>query len=838
MFLLRAFPYLLSNIIGLRCHRRTFQKLAFLCTLGLSVPQILLPQFSRIFNLPPAPEPSPPSVLTPDKLDHVLRPDAPPLDRVNITAVTQTSDGPVRHLIGHAVVELNDSIVKADKIDYNEDTGDVVAEGHVFYQSFVQNEQITCDKVEYNMETQRGKYYNVKGYVKSRVDARPGMLTSNNPFYFEGKWADRIEDKYIVHDGLITGCRLPHPWWTFRGPKFDVIPENRAFAYRSWFRIKSFPVFYMPFFYKSLKRNPRQSGFLTPNIGHSSLRGFMVGFGYYWAINRSYDLTYRIQDFSAVGTTHTLDFRGKPNDRTDFDAIIYGVYDTQKINGQTYSGSDATVVGKSDLGNGWMVRGSINYLSSLAFRQEFSESFNEAIFSESVSSGALSKNFDSYMFQVIAQRTELFQDATPKNYVILHKLPELDFTSRDKQIADTGLPFWFSFDTSAGLLHRSDPLESVTTDGVVASENPYSTEAFMPRIDIAPRIMTEMRWDGFSVVPSFTFHETYFGQSFANGALAGSGVAANAIVNQSINRRAEEADVDFLFPTIERIYNKKTFLGDKLKHVIEARANYKYVTGVNDFNRLIRFDTTELLTDTNQAEFRITNRVYAKKKDTVNEVFSWEVAQQRYFDPTFGGAIISGERNVTLDSLEFTAYAFLDRPRNYSPISSWVRVTPIPSISFDWRADYDPLRGGFIDSGFTAEVHLKRYYNFSAGNDDVRAVYLYNASGAAESQNQSYLSPPANQFRFYGGFGDTNRRGWNAGVTGVYDLRLNLLQAAIVQTTYNTDCCGFTVQVRLYDYDIVTNTGTTVRKDTQYRLAFTIANVGQFGNMRKQERLF
>jgi LPS-assembly protein len=809
------------------------------CALGLTVPQILLPQFSRILNLPPAPEPSPPSELTPDKLDHIARPNAPALDRIIVTAVTQTSDNGVRHLIDHAVIELSDSIIKADKIDYNEDTGDIVAEGHVFYQSFVQNEQITADKVEYNIETQRGKYYNVKGYVKSRVDARPGMLTSNNPFYFEGKWADRIEDKYIVHDGLITGCRLPHPWWTLRGPKFDVIPANRAFAYKSWFRIKTFPVFYMPFFYKSLKRNPRQSGFLTPNIGHSSLRGFMVGFGYYWAINRSYDLTYRIQDFSAVGTTHNLDFRGKPNERTDFNAIFYGVYDTQKIHGQTYSGDDATVVGKSDLGNGWMARGSINYLSSLAFRQEFSETFSEAIFSESTSSGALSKEFNSYTFQVIAQRTQLFEDATPKNYVILHKLPEIDFTSRDKQIADTVLPLWFSFDTSAALLHRSDPAENVVAaDGsVVGTENPYSNQSFMPRFDVAPRIMTELQWQGLSIVPSFTMHESYFGQSFANGALSGTGVTTQAIANEAINRRAEEANVDILFPSIEKVYNKKTFLGDKLKHVIETRANYKYVTGVNDFNRLIRFDTTEILADTSQAEFTVTNRIYAKKGDTVNEVFTWELSQERYFDPTFGGAIVPGERNVTLDSLEFTAYAFLDRPRNYSPIDSWVHISPRPGLSFDWRADYDPLRGGLIDSGFAADVHYK-HYNFSAGDNDVRAVYLYNASGTAQSDNQSYLSPPSNLFHFYGGFGDTNRRGWNAGLTGDYDLRVHLLRDAIGQVTYNTDCCGFTVQVRLYDYDIVTDTGTTVRKDTQYRIAFTIANVGQFGNMRKQERLF
>lgn len=800
-------------------------------------PQNVLPQFSRILGLPANPEPAPPTELTPDKLDRSKRLNAPPLDQTYMSAREQSSENGVYHLRGSVVLAQTDASLKADEIDYNEETGDAEARGHVFYENYSQNEKITCDRAQYNLENRRGKFYNVHGYVKTHIDSRPGLLTSNNPFYFEAKWADRLDDKYILHDGLITGCKLPRPWWTLRGPKFDIIPGERALAYNSWFRVKRFPLFYTPFFYKSLDKEPRKSGFLTPNLGHSSIRGYMLGVGYFWAINRSFDATYLFQDWTARGYAHHLDFRGKPNDRTDFNVIAYGVQDRGLVqNGvtQQYSGAAVTATLRSDLGDGWVARGNLDYLTSLAFREQFTDSFNEAIFSSSTSTGWVAKQFGAYSFDVVAQRVQLFQDTSKGNYVILRKLPEITFSSRDQEISAAILPVYASLDSSAGLLHRSNPSEFISTTGNTGvQESAFSTSSFMPRLNFEPRIMTALRAGGISITPSFTLHETFFGQGLVNDALVGPVLPSNVIRSEAINRLAAEFGFDITLPTIERVYNRKTFLGDKLKHVIEPRVTYKYVTGVTDFNRLIRFDQTELLTDTNQVEISVTNRLYARRGDTVSEILTWELAQQRYFDPTFGGAVISGQRNVTLDTLQFTAYAFLDQPRRYSPVTSRLRLNPINGVSLIWQADYDPLRGGVIDSGFTADFRYKHYFA-SAGSNEVRGVNVFSPNNQPQTLNQNYLSPPANQLRGLVGFGDTNRRGWNGAVSAVYDYRAALLQYVIAQATYNTDCCGISGQYRLLDI----GSGLTLRHEIQYRVAFTIANVGSFGNMRKQERIF
>jgi LPS-assembly protein len=264
------------------------------------------------------------------------------------------------------------------------------------------------------------------------------------------------------------------------------------------------------------------------------------------------------------------------------------------------------------------------------------------------------------------------------------------------------------------------------------------------------------------------------------------------------------------------VYNRKSFLGDKLKHVIEPRATYRYVTGIGtDFNRFIRFDENDLQSNTNEVEIALANRFYAKKGNTVREVFTWEVAQKRYFDTTFGGALVSGQRNVFESTADLTGYAFLVGPRSTSPVVSTFRASPINGLSFQWQADYDPRMRAIVNSAMSVDYRWKKYV-ISGGNNEVH--------------NNPLLTPYANQFRGRVGFGDTNHRGWNAAVDFIYDYRQQVLLYTTTQVTYNTDCCGLSVQYRR------TNVG--IRDETLEYFSFSIANIGNFGNLKKQDRLF
>ena len=96
------------------------------------------------------------------------------------------------------------------------------------------------------------------------------------------------------------------------------------------------------------------------------------------------------------------------------------------------------------------------------------------------------------------------------------------------------------------------------------------------------------------------------------------------------------------------------------------------------------------------------------------------------------------------------------------------------------------------------------------------------------------LSPTTDQFRGTFGFGQSNRRGIDSAITWFYDYKQNLLTYIAGQVTYNTDCCGFGVEYRQTNW----RGGSAIQNSTDVRFAFTVANMGSFGTLRRQDRLF
>lgn len=745
--------------------------------------------------VPPAPPSNQPNPANPNQRVRIPRPNSPTGTEVFASAVTEESEGPWRHLRGHAVVETSDRKLEADEIDYNEDTGEAEARGNVRFENYIDGDKLECDHGTYNYSQETGIFWDVRGTSPPKIVSRPGLLTSSNPFYFEGKWAERQEDRYILHDGFITDCKIPKPWWKLTAPKFDIIPGDRAIGYHAVFYVARLPLFYVPVFRKDLKKLPRQSGLVNPSVGRSTLYGPFVGLGYYWAISRSYDLLYDGIYYSSRGLASTVNLRGKVKPGTDFNIHLYGVNDRgiNVGNGviQKQGGYELAVGARSDLGGGWEFRGQLDYLSSFLFRQAFSQSFHEAIFSQSRSDGIVSKHWSSFGFDVVAERDEDFEDVQPQDKIVIKKLPEVDFISRDRQIASGSLPLWFSMLSSAGFLDRSEP--------------DYQTRRFVSRLDLYPELTTSLHFGDFSIIPSFAVRETDYGSSFLNGFLSG----------QDILRSAREVHVTLIPPAFEKIFKAPKWMGgEKVKHVIEPRVQYDLVNGIDNFNRILRFDETDLLSNTNQVTLSVTNRFFTKDKDgNVNEVLSWEVSQAHYFDPTFGGAVVPGQRNVVQSTLDLDGFAFLDGPRNYSPVVSALRFQHV--IGFEWRVDYDPLFKRISNSGLSADYRFSKYF-ISVGDNQVHT--------------DPVVSPVSNQVRATFGIGDANRKGWSGAVSTYYDVKRDVLVYATTQLTYNTDCCGISLEYRRY------NLG--VRDDTQYKFAFAISNVGTFGNLKKQERIF
>jgi LPS-assembly protein len=364
---------------------------------------------------------------------------------------------------------------------------------------------------------------------------------------------------------------------------------------------------------------------------------------------------------------------------------------------------------------------------------------------------------------------------------------------------------------------------------VSRSDQNFETPNFVDRYEFAPRVTIPLHfgyWLG--VTTSAAFRTTSYGDSLDS--------AGNLSV-ASIKRNTGEFTVELRPPVFERFFDRTSLKRDKsrrrYKHTIEPTITYRYVTGVKNFAEFIRFDSDATLTDTNEVEYGFTQRLYRKDgEDQPQELLSWRVVQKHYFDPTFGGAIVDGQRNVfqALDSISPFAFAF--GPRQWSPIISDLRITPGGPYDLEQILQYDPQIQRLVTIGTLLKVKPYREFFttlafFRLNDNPVQGdLPVPLPQGFVPFQQ-----PLANQIRALAGYGNESRKGFNF-LTGVgYDFTNKTLQNQIVQASYNGGCCGLALEYRRI------NLGQ-VRTENQFRVAFIIANIGTFGNLRHQEKIF
>ena len=142
--------------------------------------------------------------------------------------------------------------------------------------------------------------------------------------------------------------------------------------------------------------------------------------------------------------------------------------------------------------------------------------------------------------------------------------------------------------------------------------------------------------------------------------------------------------------------------------MIEPRAVYRYVTGIGDnFNHYIRFDQRDIIA-ANEMLLSLTNRLYAKRGDNIEEILTWELTQKRYFDPTFGGAS-PRERATSSRRPRTPRHTRSWWDRGMSPIVSKLRASPIGGVGVEWRADYDPFFRSVVDSNLSLYYRWNQY---------------------------------------------------------------------------------------------------------------------------------
>ena len=714
-----------------------------------------------------------------------------------------SSDGPQTHKREIFIADKNVDLqyggmrLRADHVEYNDTTHDSLARGHVQFD--FENEHLEADEAHYNFASGAGTFTNVRGNIQILRRPNPLVLVSANPLYFEARQVERYNDNvFVVHQAWITVCDQQRPTWQMYAPRAKIRLNKSVALVNANFRLFKVPLIWLPYATAPAGQKIRQSGFLLPDIGNSSTKGYVFGDAYYWAPTTWADATIGAQDFTKRGSSQRAEIRLRPLENTTFSYTYYGVVDRgiADANGvlESQGGHQQRLELQSLLPQGWRLVADYNQLSSLTFRLAFADTYGDAINSEVNSAIFLSNNFRGFSLNFAGVNDKSFLTISPETSVSLRNIPEARFGSVE-QAPWRNLPIYFSFDSSIGALHRQD--ENLTTPAAVQ------------RSEIAPKVTVPLHFGPWlDVTATGAVRTTRYGASLD---------AAGNLSTQPITRNDGEFTLELRPPALEKYFDRAKSKR-KYKHTIEPEVTYRYVTGINDFERFIRFDSDATLSDTNEVEYGFTQRLYVKSGDQQPlEFLSWSVVQKHYFDPTFGGAIVDGARNVLQSLNSITPFAFATGPRNSSPIVSDFKITPGGKYDAEQIIEYDPQLNKIVAEGTLLKV--KPYSEFFA---TVAHFHI---------QDDPVLQPLSNQIRALVGYGSFNRRGFNFTGGVSYDIQNSALQSQIAQVTYNGNCCGLSFEYRRIALG-------QVRTENQFRIAFNIANIGTFGNLRRQEKIF
>jgi LPS-assembly protein len=753
---------------------------------------------------------------------------------VTIHADSQEKGKDMDRLHGHVEVTYRGMKLTADEVTYDEASGEVVGTGDVLF--IDPRSHITADEVHYNIRTEKGWFTNGYGFLRANPRARPKppytdnpyyiqtdrskVLYTENPFYIRGEEIERLDETtYTVKHGRFTTCDCENKGWSFSASDAKVELDDKAIATGSVIRFLGVPLFYLPFMGTSIARRPRHTGFLLPHIGTSSLKGTVVGAGFFWAISPSMDLLLGLENYSRRGPAPRVQFRAKPADTTQLTVDYFQVVDRDK-NPQTRApGESLKAVGNTtDLPYGFRGVADVDFVSSLAFRETYSPTFTEAVNSEAHQAGFVTKEFGANSFNIHASRYEDFLSAqlVPNNAVIIRKTPEFSFFGMDKQAGES--PFYFSFQTSAGGVGRTEP----------GLDLPSLSE----RLDLHPEVSLRLKefW-GFHLTPSAGVDAARYGTSLEPN-------------HDPLTRLLGDFSLDLRPPSFEKVF-AWSLLGRRLKHVIEPDIVYRLVKGRDpeDLVNVVRYDDLDILCQTNEIEYSLTNVILARKdvpvgttdKPQAREVVSWRVAEKYYFDPTFGGVLGPNNPMVWEPTLSLTGFHFIPG-RRLSPVVSDLKVAPFSFYDTELKLDLSPNGQGILDAGITSHVRHGVYglaFTDFYINKNTYLNAMSESAGSPSTTSATSTTPTTSYhlLNLLATFGDFNRKG----LSGAFGVNYNLVQkiaaGGVAQASYNFGCFGVNFEYQRFSL-------TTLRHEHVFRMAISLANIGTFGDFRPRDRLY
>jgi LPS-assembly protein len=614
-----------------------------------------------------------------DSPPDLFSPDAPielTADRLDFDRATHTYRAE-----GSVVIAQEGTTIKAERATLNTETNIAEASGNVEMidegGNIVKGSSITFNTKEKSAVIQGGSLFftTVNVYITGDPISKTGpeTYTAKNLTYTT---CDCAEDEV--------------PDWSLTTSDAEVTIGEYLTGRHSYFRVRGVPIAYTPFLRVPIKRK-RQSGFLKPEPGFSSLRGAMLGSSFFWARSRNTDATFYLDLQSRRGTGKGVEYR-YIRTKSSYGEVYFYHFKEKDINRvrrfRAENGNLSRPESAGDnrwqmkyshtelLPKGFKLKADINILSDDEYLLDFGIR-NEVKSLESIESNiALSKSWNGY--SLVAQLRLFDNLLLGDDSTIFKKMPEVSFSSTGKRILNS--PFYISL--SSSYIHFS-------------RKSGYTGH----RIDASPKLSLPLRPGGyFDLTTYFTPRATlYVVNSVASG--------------WYFDRVLYDTGFDAT-TTFNRVYRPRRERLSALKHSLRPKLSYVFTPDV-DQSDLPQFDAVDAIASANRITYSLNSTVTGKFTDRgtdtalYHEYLYFDISQSFDINEARRGLLSTTDKrrplsDITVEAiLRPTAWSTVSTKNRYDVYDHWMENSDVElqlnganssSVHFTYRYVKDSAR--------------------------------------------------------------------------------------------------------------------------------------------------
>ncbi|MGF1621983.1 MAG: LPS-assembly protein LptD [Rhodomicrobiaceae bacterium] len=282
-------------------------------------------------------------------------------------------------------------LLQADELVYDRENDRVIAKGNV--EVYYKNYALQADNLTYD---QRASTLNAIGNVRIKEpdggvinaeritltdDFRDGFIRSfqavtRSEARIAASNAYRKDGNTTVFErGVFTPCKQCEdnpdapPLWRIKARKIThQKDEGNVYFEDGVFEMWGVPLIWVPYFYYPDPTVKRRSGFLTPEVGHSSDLGFTFGLPYYHSISPSKDITVTPIVTTEAGFLLKTEWRQRLATGS-YRINAAGVYDDDPNDGVNEFRGSIDTQGEFDLGSWWKWGWDVTVESDDTFRR-------------------------------------------------------------------------------------------------------------------------------------------------------------------------------------------------------------------------------------------------------------------------------------------------------------------------------------------------------------------------------------------------------------------------------------------------------------------------------------